>query len=101
MTLQLFDAEPVQRLLEGLTFRAYSIRIPRSSQISERHVVRQSREDDNHGRQQDDGANVKQGWLYRRARPERRLDPGGAASLRHSRQRLWRRGADVQAHARI
>src|SRR6516225_4484147 len=30
---------------------------------------------DDHGRQQDDGANVKQGWLYRRARPERRIDP--------------------------
>src|SRR5262249_48483131 len=62
---------------------------------------RRSRKDDDHGRQQDDGANVKQGWLHRRARPERRIDPGGAAPLRHSRQRLWRRGADVQAHARI
>jgi site-specific recombinase XerD len=38
------DAEPLQKLLEGLTFQAYPVRIPRSSQISERHVVRQSPE---------------------------------------------------------
>src|SRR5262245_4657022 len=62
---------------------------------------RRSRKDDDHGRQQDDGANVEQEWFHRRARPERRIDPGGAAPLRYSRQRLWRRGADVQAHARI
>ena len=53
------------------------------------------REDDDHGRQQDDGANVKQGWLHRRARPERRIDPGGAAPLRHSRQHLEKDGVSL------